>query len=71
MEPEVTSEYPQRGKKIGGGVTIISLYDIIKDKFKDAKTHRGNNSCLWDDINMLDHHLKSDDTGSKHVKVCK
>ena len=42
-----------------------------KNKFKYANKGRGTNSCIYGDLNMLEHHLKSDYMESKHVKTCK
>ena len=38
--------------------------------FKTSKRARGNNSRLCGDLSMLQHHMKSLETGRKHPKKC-
>jgi hypothetical protein len=43
----------------------------MKKAFRDAKTTRKRNSRLCGDLSLLNHHLKSVQTGNKHPRNCK
>ena len=51
----------------GGGIRSYLDYGI-KNELKDGKKLRGTNSQLCVNLNILDHQLKSAETGSKHGK---
>ena len=40
-------------------------------KIKESKYHRGTNSRLCGNLTQLNMHLKSSETGNKHVNTCK
>ena len=58
-------------RQIGGSSQEYSWMVEYKNKSKEARTRRGTNSRLCSDLNMLDHHLKSAETSSRHGKACK